>query len=50
MAPSVKPGQHFLYYDPLEGLSEAARRRWADPREQEVMVQVAIQRAKEHAR
>jgi lysine 2,3-aminomutase len=50
MAPSVKPGQYFLYYDPLEQLSESARRRWADPREQEIMVQVAIQRAKEKVR
>jgi lysine 2,3-aminomutase len=50
MAPSVTPGQYFLYYDPLEQLSESARRRWADPREQEIMVQVAIQRAKEKVR
>jgi lysine 2,3-aminomutase len=49
-APAVKPGQYFLYYDPLEHLSEAARRRWAEPREQEIMIQLAIQRAKERAR
>ncbi|HSQ68241.1 MAG TPA: KamA family radical SAM protein, partial [Polyangiaceae bacterium] len=32
-APAVKPGQFFLYYDPLADLSESARRRWAEPRE-----------------
>ena len=49
-APAVKAGQFFLYYDPLDHLSEAARRRWAEPREQEIMINVAIQRAKERAR
>jgi lysine 2,3-aminomutase len=49
-APAVKQGQFFLYYDPLDHLSEAARRRWAEPREQEIMINVAIQRAKERAR
>lgn len=46
-APAVKPGQYFVYYDPLDHLSEAARRRWAEPREQEIMINLAIQRAKE---
>jgi len=49
-APAVKPGQFFLYYDPLDHLSESARRRWAEPREQDIMIQVAIQRAKERTR
>ena len=49
-APAVKPGQFFLYYDPLDHLSEAARRRWAEPREQEIMINVALQRAKERVR
>lgn len=49
-APAVKPGQFFLYYDPLADLSESARRRWAEPREHEIMINVAIQRAKERAR
>ncbi len=50
MAPSVKPGEHFLYFDPLDTLSETMRRRWADPREQDVMINLALQRAREHAR
>jgi lysine 2,3-aminomutase len=49
-APSVKPGELFLYFDPLDQLSETIRRRWAEPAEQEVMVQLAIARAKEHVR
>jgi lysine 2,3-aminomutase len=49
-APAVKRGQFFLYFDPLDQLSESARRRWADPHEQDVMIGVAIQRAKERVR
>jgi lysine 2,3-aminomutase len=49
-APSVKPGQHFLYYDPLDQLSEATRRRWATPADQDAMVSSALARAKEHVR
>ena len=49
-APSVKLGQHFLYFDPLHQLSTATQRRWADPAEHEVMMSLAIAKAKEHAR
>lgn len=49
-APSVKAGQFFLYFDPLDQLSESARRRWSEPREQQVMVDLAVQRAKERVR
>lgn len=49
-APSVKPGQLFLYFDPLDQLSETIRRRWADPSQHDVMVQSALQKAREHAR
>ncbi len=49
-APSVKPGQSFLYYDPLHQLSTATQRRWMDPAEQEIMVQSALAKAKERAR
>jgi lysine 2,3-aminomutase len=49
-APSVKPGELFLYFDPLDQLSETIRRRWAEPAEREVMVQLAVARAKEHVR
>jgi lysine 2,3-aminomutase len=49
-APAVKTGQYFLYFDPLDRLSESARRRWAEPHEQETMMQLAVQRAKERRR
>jgi lysine 2,3-aminomutase len=49
-APSVKPGQLFLYFDPLDQLSEAVRRRWASPLEQDGMVRGAIAKAREHSR
>ena len=41
-APSVKAGQLFLYFDPLDQLSEAARRRWAVPDEQDLMVKLSL--------
>src|SRR4029077_15773913 len=44
-APSVKAGQLFLYFDPLDQLSESVRRRWAVPEEQDAMVKSAIARA-----
>ena len=50
MAPAVKPGQYFIYYDPLDLLSEQARRRWAEPREHDIMIGLAVQRAKERVR
>lgn len=37
-APSVKPGEVFHYFDPIQGLSEAAQARWADPAEQSKMI------------
>jgi lysine 2,3-aminomutase len=49
-APSVKHGQFFVYFDPLDQLSETIRRRWAEPAEQELMIQAALQKAREHVR
>ena len=34
-APSVKPGQLFLYYDPIHSLCEESQRRWRDESEQQ---------------
>ncbi|WP_394822885.1 KamA family radical SAM protein [Pendulispora albinea] len=48
-APAVKQGL-FLYYDPLDQLSDTMRRRWADPAEHEVMIRLAIAKAREHVR
>jgi lysine 2,3-aminomutase len=49
-APSVKAGELFLYFDPLDQLSESIRRRWAVREQQEIMVQSAIAKAREHTR
>jgi lysine 2,3-aminomutase len=49
-APSVKAGELFLYFDPLDQLSESIRRRWAVREQQEAMVQSAIAKAREHTR
>lgn len=44
-APSVKDG-YFLYFDPLHALSDDARARWADPREQQAMIDAALAAAR----
>ncbi len=49
-APSVKPGQHFLYFDPLHQLSTFSQRRWHDEGERERMINDAIAKAKQHIR
>ena len=49
-APSVKPGQFFLYFDPLHQLSAFQQRRWADPAEQEIMINLALEKAKARVR
>ena len=49
-APSVKPGQFFLYFDPLHQLSTVIQRRWEDAAEQQLMVDEALGMAKKHVR
>ncbi len=44
-APSVKPGESFLYFDPIDTLSPAAQARWAVPAIQEGMIAEAVARA-----
>lgn len=48
-APSVKPNQQFMYFDPLDDLSPEVRRRWTDAAESERMIQDALGRARRHA-
>jgi lysine 2,3-aminomutase len=48
-APSVKPG-FFLYYDPIDTLSEASRERWKSSAEQEAMVKAALDTARSKMR
>jgi len=44
-APSVKPGQYFLYFDPLHLLPKRGQMRWKDEAEHSKMVQEALDRA-----
>ncbi|HYZ16206.1 MAG TPA: KamA family radical SAM protein [Candidatus Acidoferrum sp.] len=44
-APSVKPGESFLYFDPIHTLSPQAQARWADSATQEAMIREALARA-----
>ncbi|MBV9945825.1 MAG: KamA family radical SAM protein [Myxococcales bacterium] len=48
-APSVKPGQLFLYFDPLHQLPPETQRRWVEPREQQAMVDDALREARSGA-
>jgi lysine 2,3-aminomutase len=49
-SPAVKEGQYYLYYDPLQLLSQAAQERWKDPAAQAQMIEAAIVRAKGQVR
>jgi lysine 2,3-aminomutase len=44
-APSVKPGEHFIYFDPIDRLSPAAQLRWENTDTQEEMIAEAVARA-----
>jgi len=41
-APAVKPGQAFLYFDPIHLLGEEGQARWADPVEHRIMIDEAL--------
>jgi lysine 2,3-aminomutase len=49
-APSVKPGQLFMYFDPLHELSTHKKRRWKNATEQQAMIDDALRRARGRAR
>ncbi len=44
-APCVKPGQSFMYFDPLHELSTAAQHRWAEPAERARIIGTALAEA-----
>ena len=44
-APSVKPGKWFLYFDPIDQLSNDAQTRWNDPATQDAMIADALTKA-----
>lgn len=41
-SPSVKPGQKYLYFDPIDQLPAEGRERWADPLEHQRMIDEAL--------
>jgi len=41
-APSVKPGQRYVYFDPIQLLPTEGQARWADPREHQRMIDEAL--------
>lgn len=45
-APAVKPGQLFLYYDPIGLLPEEGQQRWSNAREHQPMIDEAIAAAR----
>lgn len=49
-SPSVRQGQFYLYYDPLQLLSPNAQERWSIPAMQKQMVEAAIERAHDQVR
>ncbi len=44
-APSVKPGAHFVYFDPIDLLVPAAQARWQNPSIAEEMIAEAVAKA-----
>jgi lysine 2,3-aminomutase len=45
-APSVKPDQWFLYFDPIDRLKPEAQARWKDEKTQAAMIAAALENAK----
>ncbi|MDQ2908766.1 MAG: KamA family radical SAM protein [Candidatus Eremiobacteraeota bacterium] len=44
-APSVKPGEHFIYFDPIDTLSLEAQARWQESSTADRMIANAIEKA-----
>ncbi len=42
-SPAVKPGQKFLYFDPLQSLDDMHQWRWSQEAERQVMIDEALQ-------
>jgi len=43
-APSVKPGEQFLYFDPMHSLSPKAQKLWQDENMRKDMIQWALEK------
>ncbi|MEY5026044.1 MAG: hypothetical protein RLZZ244_1572, partial [Verrucomicrobiota bacterium] len=44
-SPSVKPGEHFLYFDPLRSLAPGVQERWQDAAQREEMIRSALRKS-----
>lgn len=49
-APSVKPGQRYIYFDPIDLLPPEGQARWADPNEHQRMIDEALSHVGDPAR
>ena len=49
-SPTVRPGEQFLYFDPIDCLDEAVQARWRDPVQRRQMIQEAQEIAKQVGR
>ncbi|HJN29477.1 MAG TPA: KamA family radical SAM protein, partial [Candidatus Latescibacteria bacterium] len=45
-SPVVRPGQQFLYFDPIHELSPSVRKRWADADVRRQMIEAALATAR----
>jgi lysine 2,3-aminomutase len=50
VAPNVKKGEYFMYFDPIDQLSPEAQARWADKATYEAMIADALAKVKSGAR
>ncbi len=46
-SPAVRPGQEFLYFDPVASLDEEHQWRWTQPAEREAMIAEALEEARD---
>ncbi|MBI3070706.1 MAG: KamA family radical SAM protein [Deltaproteobacteria bacterium] len=44
-SPTVRPGRHFIYFDPIHLLGDEGQKRWASPDEQRIMIADALNAA-----
>ncbi len=47
-APAVKPGKYFLYFDPLQDLSQEIQKKWQDKNERDIFIKDALNHAKKY--
>jgi lysine 2,3-aminomutase len=47
-APSVKAGEYFLYFDPMDSLPEEGKARWADASQHDAIIEEALEAARKN--